>query len=57
MTKALGPLNRLDDKRRPNSQSMKSWARYLRRVVRDPVNIRNPERYLNSHAKLAWMRK
>lgn len=49
----MGGMDRIMQRRRkkPNSQSVKSWARYLARYGHAPVNIRNPERYLNSYAQ------
>lgn len=35
----------------PHSASVKSWARYLAREGRAPIEIRNPDRYLHSHAR------
>ncbi len=30
---------------------MKRWTRYLKRIERKPVNIKNPEKYLNARSK------
>lgn len=35
----------------PQSASVKSWARYLARGGRAPIEIRDPDRYLHSHAR------
>lgn len=42
---------RLRDAFKPRSHSIKAWARYLNKWGRAPVAIRNPDRYLNSHAR------
>lgn len=36
---------------KPNSHSVKSWARHLKNWGHAPINIRNPERYENSSTK------
>ncbi len=30
---------------------VKRWTRYLKRIERKPVNIKNPEKYLNARSK------
>lgn len=36
---------------KPRSHSVKAWARYLGKWGRPQIRVKNPNRYLNSHAR------
>lgn len=36
---------------KPRSHSIKAWARHIAKWGCAPVRIKNPDRYLNSHAR------
>lgn len=56
MPEPVSNVPRLRAKRRkPNSYSVKSWARYLARNGRDAVPIRNPEKFMNAAARRRFM--